>query len=146
MITLQELHDELVNDPNNYGFASMIASGSTNLIVDELNMVRSNITITKRSVSVDEVIITIDPAEYMAVQQAAKREWVQMLLSLSLGEVPTNNQNIINGIISIFGSNSNTVSALNVLRQRNGSRIEQLFDVDDKVTKIQVLDAINYVP
>ena len=136
---LAELNTELTTDPNAYGYAPLIAVGQTNSLANMLNLVRVGIAIKRTTVPSAEIALAIVPADYFNITQASRREWIRMVMGL--GEVPTGSQDILDGFIAIF-TGDQSLTNLNALRTRDGSRAEQLFGYDVRATRADVLGAL----
>lgn len=118
MSKLQLLRDEITNDPLALGYAGM----TDQQIADSLNAV--NIDVDRDTVPTGEILAAIVPADFVAIADAPRRTYLQMLLATD--SVPLGFANIRNALLNIFSGRPDTLNALSALQQETVSRARQL--------------------
>lgn len=130
MDTYQVLRDELLNDPENMGYAAAIAAADWNKVNDLLNTGTANTKILRRdSVSKGEFLLAILPAiaKIGLLEEPKQRMWDRFLSVINANNEfdLTNNgilalfqQGILDGIL--------TQEEVNAIRYRNCDRLEYL--------------------
>lgn len=112
------LRDEITNDPLALGYTGM----TDQQISDSLNAV--NINVDRDTVPTGEILAAIVPADFVAIADATRRTYLQMLLATD--SVPLGSVNIRNALQNIFSGRTDTLNALSALQQETISRARQL--------------------
>lgn len=156
----QALKTELNADPRAYGYAPLRASGSDNALADLLNLVRDGtnigpaIPIRRADISSKELWEAIDVADMTALpgspsvaQLSAERRnlaWLSGLPAIPrlrlLNDDGSNTPAVAN-LLAIFPA-SPTRTRITALASRNGSRAEELFGRDTRLTDADVAVAL----
>lgn len=153
------LKSELNNDPRAYGYAPLRTSGSDNALADLLNLVRDGtngtaIPIRRADIASKELWEAIDvtdmtalPGAPTATQLSAERRQLAWLTGLPaiprirlLNDDGSNTPAVAN-LLAIFPA-SGTRTRLTALASRNGSRAEELFGRDVRLTDADVAIAL----
>ena len=121
--SLQALHDEIVNDPNGYGLTALGDAGSTGDIAALLNEVRQSININRGPIPAYEIINAVDPTDWLALS-ADQKLLFQTLTGA--GTVDAGDANVVAAFVDMFGG-TGSITALAGVKDRDGSRAEQLF-------------------
>lgn len=139
-INLVELKAEIINDPQGLGYSQFITAGGTssNHIAALLNAPNSNIQIDKGGlIPSRELIQAIDQDEYDVLSD---RKLIQWQTLVSSQEVDLQDERTKNQITSIFGPVSLTRTSVFALTKRDGSRSEELFNINS--TRVNVSQAL----
>lgn len=127
------LKAEITNDQSGLGYAA----APNNLAVSELlNAVRGTITVEKSSVPARELIGALAPAEYVALTQP-QRDYLALLPALGAVDIRTGSS-LRNALNSVFAAGSATRANYTALASRSGSRAEQVFGVDTRISESDV--------
>ena len=140
--TLQQLHDEIENDPNTIGYKEGAAWKSDGVIAALINDTANGGTIQRQYVSPGEIIEQIALADWNTAE-AAERLYLQLLPSLESISTVQNGTEVRNNLISIFDQGSTTRTNLLAIIQRTGSRAEVLWGENVLVTAGDVGRASN---
>lgn len=124
MINYPALKTEVQSDPNGYGYAAPLATGTYWQVADLLNTVRATIHVDRDLVAAHEVYEAIVPAEWSALT-ADEKQRVSTLLGM--GEINAKGTNTRASFAAAFGAGTTTRTNLVALQTRDGSRAEQLF-------------------
>ena len=125
-LTLSALKTELTTDPNAYGYAPHVASGSTGALAALLNEPRTTINVPRGLVGTWEIIAATDGAEYSALNATAKDIYQTLV---SAGTVDVTDAQIQAILKALFPNPSTTRTNLIARLTRIGSHAEQLFGV-----------------
>jgi len=163
VVNIQELRDEILNDPLNLGYAQYLPS-SPGWVVSLLNA--PNLLLVKEKyVTVRTLLAQLgvlgaiiaeklsqfgnddtvyEEQEVQGLKLATK--WAMKFIDsdgqgLDLGHV--NTQTMIDGLLDISVLTSTEAAALKNLAMQSSSRAEQLFGVNTQVTLAQVAEALN---
>lgn len=135
-INLATLKEELALP----AYAEAIALGWNEGIAAMLNAVDQAININRASVTTDEIIDAIAPADFAALTQLPL---LRLSIILQKENFSVKGGNARQSLLDIFPAGATaTRTALAALRQRKGSRAEELFGVDVKVTSNDVAAAL----
>jgi hypothetical protein len=150
------LRNEIVNDLTALGLKAMVATaeGGTSLgstrdadIVGALNLARVSIQVKRSDITGQEVLQAITVADYTALpgtptaaQLSSERRYLAWLTGLCA--VPTvrllnddgTDGPVIANLKAMFAPGTGTLTRLQALQTRNGSRAEQLFGAGAAVT------------
>ncbi len=134
MIDHSALKTELDTDPNAYGYGVGPRADA-----DLLNEIRVAITIARDTVTPQDIVSAVDPAEYEALSAAKRSTW-ELMMSAARGginDLTTVNWAGVSGYVrTVFAGAGGAISrpALLALADRTGSRSEELFGAGVKVT------------
>ena len=121
---LLALKAELTNDPKNLGLVAPpdIADVEN---ADALNLVRDELQIDREAIPISEVMVQIDRDEYAALS-AADRQWLQ-LISANGTVDPRSGGEVREGLLQIFGAQSESRQNLLGILTEPANRVEQMF-------------------
>jgi len=119
------LKTELTTDPNGYGFAAHVASGTTWKLAEMMNEVRGSISVYRSAVPAWEIVANTVKADYDALTAGDKQLYG---ILVSTGTLDTTDARVRSMFASIFGAGTTTRTNLVAMASRNGSRSEQLFN------------------
>lgn len=152
--TLAQLKSELQTDPTALGYNSA-ARNDTDMAA-KINLPRVSISIRRTDVSPSEIWSAINTADMIAIPAAPtatqlSTERRQLTWLQGIAAIPTlrlinddgTDTVIITMAKSIFTAGSATLTRLNALSNRNGSRAEQLFGRDTIVAVSDISAAMN---
>lgn len=140
-MTLQELRDEIVNDPLGLGYVNGQGDWvGDQIITDMLNSTNNGANVRRTAVPMREIYANIVWADFMILGQGAREAF---RLITSTNALDASSQNIIDAFVAIFGGGSATVSALNVATTKMGSRAEVLWGEGTSIAIGQVARAEN---
>ena len=139
MIDRAALKTELLTDPAGVGYATFIRpEGNSSIHLANLgNAPQVAIRINKGPVVSSELVLAIDQSEYDALSDRKALQWQTLTAS---PEVDLSDARVMAQITAIFGGASATLSTINTLSQRNGSRFEALFG--QNATRIDISEAL----
>ena len=129
--TPAQLKTECETDAASLGLAAPFAAGTFSIVADLLNAVSQSIDIDRDLVPSWEAFDACVASEIEALS-AAKRQVLQMLLAMQLINVKSTN--VRAAVTSIFAAGTSSRTALAALQKRKGSRAEQLWGADVRVT------------
>jgi len=120
---LDALKAELTNDPNALGLTVLPEDDAAN--AEKLNEVRSEQQIDREAISIAEIMVQIDRDEYAALAQP-DRDWLN---AVSVGGTlnPSAGGEVREGLLQLFGGQSETRTNLLAILTEDANRIEQLF-------------------
>jgi len=133
MIDLFSLKAELDLDPNGYGYGSSDAVDA-----DLLNLVRLDVIVNRAEIPTSEIREAVVAADWGALS-ASQRD--VMVFHTTGDMVNPNAVNVRAAFLDAFPGGSTTRANLGALQTRQGSRSEQLFGLDVRVTPSDVADA-----
>lgn len=133
------LANEITLDPNGYGFAAEIATGNDTLIAEKLNLVRSAIIVRRGVRTAIEVMNCITLAAWEALV-VARQQYLIALVTPVEG-VDLSHDTIRANLNTCFPVGP-TRTALLAAADRPGSRAEQLFGTDSRITPTDVAQAL----
>jgi hypothetical protein len=159
-INYTALKTELETDPIGYGYAPFYAAGDNGALADMLNLVRDGtnggpaISIRKSDVASKDIweAIAIDdfpalPANPNNTQLSTERRslsWLEGLANIQTIRLLNNdgsNTPVIANLQGIFPAGTGTRNRLIALASRNGSRAEQLFGANVRLTNEDIAKA-----
>lgn len=147
MIDYGMLKTELNSDLLGLGYAIHVASGNDTALAEMLNEVRLTISVPRETVRSGEFMDAIDPTEFGALT-ALQLNRLTFFLSMfsstgrEAGGIPIKSAKVRQMLDAIFNTNPTTKAAMTVLRQRAGSRAEQLFGAETHVRHEDVAIAL----
>lgn len=147
MIDYAALKGELQLDPQGMGYAALILDGNDAALAALLNETRPAILMERETVRSSEFMDAIHPTEFgtlTALQLNRLSFFLTMFSSQGreAGGIPLKRANVRLMLDAIFTTNPVTKAALVTLRQRAGSRAEQLFGADTQVRHEDVAIAL----
>jgi hypothetical protein len=149
-ISLTALATEINTDPRGYGYAEHVASGADSLIADLLNLVRAEITVRRADIAPVELLEAIDLRDFPATPAGINNatlagSWLESVLQFAriplLNADGTNNR-IRQNLNRLLGDTNGSQTRLGAISRRAGSRAEELFGVDTRVTSDDVARAL----
>jgi hypothetical protein len=156
-MTYPALKSELLNDPQTYGYAAMIAAQNWNGVAAALNLLRDGtnggpaITVRKTDISPKEVLEVIDTRDFVAgtptIASNLAMAWFESVTqgdSMRLINDDGTDTRILGNIHDrlLVAGGQNSRSRLRALANRNGSRAEELWGRDTRVTDGDVETAL----
>lgn len=120
---LLAIKSELTNDPLDLGLTVEPADDEANSV--KLNLVRDTIQIDRTAIPTSEIFLQIDRDEYAALP-AADRDWLRGVTAGGTVN-PQAGGEVREGILQLFGQNTETRANLLGILTEPGNRIEQLF-------------------
>jgi len=144
MIDLAELKTETTDDPTGLGLALHVASGSTSELEKILNEKMASIQVDN-FVSAFDIEEAVDPADWpTGGNEQWKRDlWRDILLSIGPeGSINANATNLKAKVLMVFASGTPTRTALAALRTRDGSRVEQLWGLNEYAPHGMIAEAL----
>jgi hypothetical protein len=152
--TLQQLHDEIVNDPAALGYAPFVTAHDRIGVAGLLNAINQAITVKRVDVMAWEILEAIDTADVQTGASAplpGALSWFESALQsarpLRLTNEDGSDTHILKNIKQIFlangaaGANPQTRARLNAIALRAGSRAEQLWGTGTLINEQNVADA-----
>lgn len=122
-IPIAQLITEIQTDPTGLGLVALRTAGNVTQLVIVLNQVRAGIVVTREPIPASLLFSRIDPTEFGALT-ALQLQQLQVILTVPLLDLSDVSTRTI--IANIFTGKPTTLGNLNQLRNRLGSRIEQL--------------------
>lgn len=121
---LLALKAELTNDPKNLDLVAPPAIDDVGN-ADKLNLVRETLTIDREAIPISEIFVQIDRDEYAALAQP-DRDWLN---GISVGGTinPKAGGEVREGLLQLFGAQSETRANLLAILTEPANRIEQMF-------------------
>lgn len=160
-LTLAALKTELLTDPVGYGYAAFIAASEPENCAAALNKARLGndgfpaVTVRRADISSQEIVEAIVVADYTALpgsptaaQLSAERRYLAWLGNLAaVGTVRLLNNDgsdgpVITNLKAMFNGGTGTITRLNAIANRNGSRAEQLWGAGVVVSTQDVAAAL----
>lgn len=120
---LLALRSELENDPEELGLTTLPADDEAN--ANALNLVRDTLQIDRTAIPTSEIFLNIDRDEYAALP-AADRDWLRGVTASGTVD-PRAGGEVREGIMQIFGANTETRANLVAILTEPANRIEHLF-------------------
>jgi hypothetical protein len=154
-INYTTLKNEILNDPNAYGYAEHVTAGSNQAIADLLNLPRVAITIRKSDVSSKDIIEAIAISDFPALAQnptnaqlSTERRslaWLECLMNVDMVRLLNDDGSdtpVIANLEGMFPVGTGTRNRLRALAVRAGSRAEQLFGTNTFISSSDVAQAL----
>lgn len=154
-INYTALKAELLSDPNAYGYAPLIAAGNDVGLAALLNEVRAGITIRRRDIAPQELLEAIDVRDFTMpaaiVTPTLAASWLESALQIQSGALRLLTDagvatRVKGNLDRLLGNTQGTQDRLNALAVRTGSRAEQLFGTDTRVTHQDIATALRQTP
>jgi len=136
-IDLASLKTEIQTDPQGYGY-----TGSNLQISNALNLIRVTEVVTRKTISAEELQISIIIAEYTTLTDVARMGWNAILIVAASHGIDVSNTALRNQILAIWGAGTATRSNLATLQTRIGSRAEVLFGEGTTISDHLVEEAL----
>jgi hypothetical protein len=138
------LKNELLTDPNNYGYAPLIADTNNPALAEMINRPRATITMPRPDVTPLEILEAIKVTDFISNANALYASWFESLTQFASVRILKDNgtdTRVMTNLMSILVNGSASETRLRELAVRNGSRAEQLFGVGVSVSVQEVIDA-----
>lgn len=131
------LKSELQSDPAGMGYASFVAKAQDQAVADLLNSLTSPgaTAVWRNDVKVSEIINQIVAADFAGLTQL---QVLQLILILTTGILDATQTQLRTIFTNIFTGKATTLSNLNTVAQRTGSRAEALWGTGFVVTPDQI--------
>lgn len=142
-ISYTALATELANDPNSYGYAALLAAGNEAAVVDLLNLVRAGITVRRADITPREILEQIDNRDVPT--GAGNLAWFQGLMNqslVSLKDEAGNDTRVAGNLGRILTNTNGSLTRLQAIGTRQGSRAEQLFGSGVTITNGDIARAL----
>lgn len=139
-VVLQELHDEIENDPQAIGYKTAGAWKGDDVIAALINDPANGAALTRRTVTPQELVAAIDLAEFEALA-ATRRDYLRVLLAAG-DVIDANEAPVFAALVAIFPPGP-TRTALLAKVNRQGSRAEILWGEGAVIAVNQVAAAAN---
>jgi hypothetical protein len=144
------LRTEIATDPRGYGYAAKVAAADDRGLAGLLNLARAAIPIKRADITPAEVFGAINVADYTALpanpsaaQLSSERRYLAWLSGLAaVPAVRLQNDDgtdgpVIANLKAMFAAGTGTLTRLQALQTRSGSRAEELFGATVAVTPEQ---------
>ena len=146
-INYQNLRQELLVDPNAYGYAPLIAIGNDQGLADMLNLARAAIVMPRPDVSPLEVLEAISVQDFVAAnaQTILMGSWLESLTQFQQIRILKENGSdtrVMTNLMRFLVNGSQSEVRLRALASRSGSRAEQLFGVGTNVSPMDIAQAL----
>jgi hypothetical protein len=146
-INLVALKAELLTDPMAYGYAPLIADTNNPALAAMLNLRRAEIRSIRNDITPAEVRKQLAVGDFRVSQTTYGGSWLESLLqsyepSINLKNPDGTDTVEMQNLLLILKDNSASENRIRALATRNGSRIEQLFGVDEIVSAQEVINAL----
>ena len=134
---LTALKTEVETDPSGRGYIAQ--AGNTFQQVDLLNEdIGAAVTVPTEDLNIPDIAAVIDATEYGALSDYDK-EWVKMFINQP---VEIGLKQFQAKFLSLFGNGSATRTAALALKDKTGSRAEELFGAGTRITRGDLLEAL----
>lgn len=120
---LLAIKSELTNDPLTLGLTTLAADDEAN--ANALNLVRAICAVDRESIPAQEIFISIDRDEYVALA-LADRQWLDSVTASGSINPKTGNE-VREGLLQLFGAGTESRTNLLAILTEPASRITQLF-------------------
>ena len=137
-LDLQALQDELISDPTGRGYAIPLSEGAINVVAALLNEVLLTISITRSLIPNVELLRAISLEEATTGVNAAERD----MLTLALTFAAATPLKSVLEISEFFVPASDSKAALVATTTRNGSRAEELFGENVRISVTEIVSAL----
>jgi hypothetical protein len=143
---LATLKQELLTDPNSYGYAALITDTNNPALSEMVNLPRAAIQMPRPDVTPDEILEAISVDDFItgANQTILHGSWFESLTQFAKVRVLKENGSdtrVMTNIMKILKNGTASETRVRALSVRNGSRAEQLFGVGVWVSVQEVIDA-----
>jgi hypothetical protein len=140
------LKNELLTDPNSYGYAPLIADTNNPTLAMMLNLARTAISMPRPDVTPLEILEAININDFIATanQQILMGSWFESLTQFTQIRILKENGDdtrVLTNIMKILKNGTDSEVRIRALALRHGSRAEQLFGVGILVSVQEVIDA-----
>ncbi len=163
-VTITALRNELLNDPNNYGYAPFVAIRNDAALAEMVNFKpRDGVTaaplgnvgpaqqIKRGNVPPSEILEAIDVRDLLAAPTGVDsipltQSWFESITQFSMIRLTNNDgtkTTVRKNIDRITGNVQGSQTRLDAVAVRFGSRCEFLFGENTTVTVVQIGDALN---
>lgn len=140
--TLQEIRDEIDNDPETLGYSTLLTqTNGPEAVAAKLNEVgASGETLFKMYVSIEEVLAAIVLTEFNALTAAGKQACDMFIRGTRL---KSGDSNLRTTIGTLFGAGTTSRTNLTNIASRACSRAEALWGEGAQITDLQVAEAMD---
>ncbi len=145
-VDLAVLKNELLTDPNAYGYAPLVAAGSDGELADILNKIRSSIIVPLAVVTPVDILEAIAVDDFVTAQTVLMGLWFESLTqfpSIRILKDSGNDTRVMTNIMKVLKNGTASETRIRAFASRTGSRAEQLFSV--AVTPSDVAQALALV-
>jgi|SRR6266853_6055522 len=142
-LTLLNLKSELLNDPSGLGYSTFInpTSARDNItLATILNTRRATIQVSRESIPTMRLFSNINATDFLALTTLQLQELQVILTQPFIDLNDTSVRSILQGI---FTGKTATLNNFTNLRNRNGSRYEQLTNPGEVVTSDYISQALD---
>jgi len=145
-VQLATLKNELLTDPNSYGYAPLRADTNNPALAEMINLAHATISMPRPDVNPLEILEAIAVGDFItaANQTTLHGSWFESLTQFPLIRVLKENGNdtrVMTNIMAILKNGTASETRVRALAVRSGSRAEQLFGVGVAVSVQEVIDA-----
>lgn len=120
---LLALKAELTNDPKTLGLTTLAADDEAN--ANNLNEVKEALTIDREAIPISDIVKAIDTDEFIALSQP-QRDYV-FLVTQGGSVNPKTGSEVREGLLQLFGAQSETRASLTTLLTEPANRVNQMF-------------------
>ena len=131
-----ELNDEILNGPFKTEIAPHVVSGSDVSIAKILNERRVSIIITKPSISRDELLLAVDMNDVKTLGATERDVFIRFITSEGMLSKTAQE------LAQFFPTTNESGLRLDAATRREGSAIEQRFDIGLSVHHLQIAEAL----
>ena len=131
-----ELNDEIFNGPFKTEIAPHVASGSDASIAKILNERRASIIITKPSISGNELLLAVDMNDVKTLGATERDIFIRFITSEGMLSKTAQE------LAQFFPPTNESGLRLDAATRREGSAIEQRFDIGLSVHHLQIAEAL----
>jgi hypothetical protein len=138
------LKNELLTDPNAYGYAPYIADTNNPHLADMLNQPRAAISMPRPDVTPLEILEAIKVTDFISNANSLYASWFESVTqfpSVRILKTDGSDTRVMTNLMTILTNGSASETRLRALAVRSGSRVEQLFGVGTTVSVQEVIDA-----
>lgn len=153
-INYSALKNEILNDPNSYGYAPLVAVGNDTDLAVLLNLVRAGISIKRPNVSSSEILEAIDIRDFLTSPAGVNNntfaaswfESITQFTSIRLTNEDNTKTVVRKNIDRMVADTQGSQTRLDAVAVRSGSRAEQLFGFGTSVSANDVAIALRQTP
>jgi len=142
-LTLLQLKNELLNDPTSLGYSAFISPTSARdniTLADILNTRRGSIQLSREPISTILLFSNINATDFLSLTSLQLQE-LQVILTMPT--VNLNDLSVRNILQGIFTGKTSTLNNFGNLRNRIGSRYEQLTSPGERVLSDYISQALD---
>lgn len=139
---LQTLKNELLTDPNAYGYAALITAGNHQGLADMVNLPRVGITVRRGIRTGIDVMNCIDGAEFVALSAGARDYLIALVTPVEGADLSNDVVRAALGAAFVEGS-ATRPRLLAIADKTPASRAEFGWGVDTLITAAHIASALN---